>query len=137
MLNKKRLYTLLLVACLAGFSWLAISFHSKDLSNDDKSICLIKQVTGLPCPSCGATRSIILLVKGDYKDAMFYNPIGIILLIIMISAPVWIAVDYFRNKESLFQFYQKAEKVIRRKQFAIPAVLLVLTNWMWNIYKGL
>jgi hypothetical protein len=126
-----------LVACLAGFSWLAISFHSADLSNNDKSICLIKQVTGLPCPSCGATRSIILFVNGDFKDAMFYNPIGIILLIIMISAPVWIAIDFFREKESLFRFYRKSEEVIKQKRFAIPAILLVLTNWMWNIYKGL
>jgi Protein of unknown function (DUF2752) len=136
-LKKQKLYLLLLVACLAGFCWLAISFHSADLSNNDKSICLIKHVTGLPCPSCGVTRSIILFVKGDFKDAMFYNPLGIILLSIMISAPVWIAVDYFWKKESLFNFYRKAEEVIKRKRFAIPAVLLVLTNWMWNIYKGL
>ena len=136
-MNKQKLYLLLLVSCFAGYSWLAVSFHSTDLSNNGKSICLVKHVIGMPCPSCGATRSIILFLKGDFKDALMYNPLGIILLVIMISAPVWIAIDYFRNKESLFRFYGKAEGVIRRKQFAIPAVLLVLTNWMWNIYKGL
>lgn len=55
----------------------------------------------------------------------------------MISAPVWIAIDYFRNRESLFRFYQSAEEMLKRKRFAIPAILLVLTNWIWNIYKGL
>jgi hypothetical protein len=51
-------------------------------------VCPSKVVYGLPCPSCGTTRAIISIAKGDFLVALSYNflwavllPIGIVLLI--------------------------------------------------------
>jgi hypothetical protein len=37
----------------------------------------------------------------------------------------------------LYNFYNQTELVLKRKWIAIPAILLVLLNWIWNIAKGL
>jgi hypothetical protein len=76
-------------------------------------------------------------MKGDIQGALFLNPIGFILMTILIISPFWILYDLISRKETLFNAYQKAEFFMRRKWIAIPAILLVFLNWIWNISKGL
>ena len=37
------------------------------------SICPLVVLTGLPCPSCGMTRSFVFLVTGRWHEALRYN----------------------------------------------------------------
>ncbi|MDP2207253.1 MAG: DUF2752 domain-containing protein [Bacteroidota bacterium] len=97
----------------------------------------MKHTTNVPCPSCGSTRAIISLLKGNYLESLFCNPIGIMLAIIMIICPIWIFYDTLFQKDTLFNFYRKSEGIIRQKKIAISAIFLILLNWIWNIYKGL
>ena len=94
-------------------------------------------MTHIPCPSCGATRSVLYLTKGEIAEALYLNPIGVILVTIMIVVPIWLLYDVIFHKNTLFQFYRKIELTLNRRIIAIPAILLVLMNWIWNIYKGL
>jgi len=41
----------------------------------DTGLCIFRRVTGLPCPSCGMTRSYIALFSGDIKSAFFMHPL--------------------------------------------------------------
>ena len=136
--TRNKLYLLLAVACTAGYVWLFYNMHTgSGINGSDVDVCIFKHVTNIPCPSCGSTRSVLSLVKGDIADSFFLNPIGIFLFLILIIAPVWIAYDILSKKESLFKFYNRLEKILQQKQVAIPAVALIIVNWIWNIYKGL
>jgi len=33
------------------------------------AFCLFKAATGLPCPGCGVTRSIVAILRGDFSHA--------------------------------------------------------------------
>jgi hypothetical protein len=137
-MNRNKLYTFLFAACIAAYAWLFIDFvylqpHGKDAT----SPCIIKNVTGIPCPSCGSTRAIVSLTKGNLADSLRWNPIGLLLSLILAITPFWTALDLIQKKESLWQFYQKTEVFIRKWYIAVPAILLVIANWVWNIYKGL
>jgi len=55
----------------------------------------------------------------------------------MLLAPLWIIVDIAAKKNTLFTFYQKTETYLKRPQLAIPLVIIVIINWIWNITKGL
>jgi hypothetical protein len=36
--------------------------------------CLIKQITGKPCPTCGLTRAVVLLFDGRFAEARTMHP---------------------------------------------------------------
>lgn len=135
-LNRNKLYSILLTACVAGYIWLIYNILSNETDNNSVEVCLIKHVTNIPCPSCGSTRAIVSLSKGNFVEAFNLNPIGYIVALIMLIAPIWIIVDLVLRKNSLFLCYQKIESHLKKPKYAIPLILLVIINWIWNITKG-
>jgi hypothetical protein len=137
-LSRNRLYGFLGIACLAGYVWIYLNFSSFSSGNyDNINVCLIKHFTNVPCPSCGSTRSVLAILKGDFLQGFYFNPFGYILILILIILPLWLSYDYFKQKNTFFRFYTRTETFLQQKKTAIPAILLVLVNWFWNIYKGL
>lgn len=136
-LDRNKLYSILFIACLAGYVWLYFSSTKNITENKSVEVCLIKHVTNIPCPSCGSTRSVISLTKGDFIGALNFNPIGYLVAIIMLIAPIWIITDTIKRTKTLFDFYLKIETYLKRPKIAIPLILLVIINWIWNITKGL
>ena len=49
----------------------------------------------------------------------------------------WIVFDLGTKKQTFFINYKKAEAIIRTKKLAIFLIILVILNWIWNIYKEL
>jgi hypothetical protein len=130
-----RIYLTLSALCLGGYAWLIWFVWTG--SSSVVTVCPLHQVTGLPCPSCGATRSIGALLSGDMVQALWYNPLGLILAAGLVVLPVWLAADLLRERDSLYRFYQRAEATLRRPSVALPLILLILANWAWNIVKSL
>ncbi len=136
-LDRNKLYSILFITCLAGYVWLYFSITKNITEKKSVEVCLIKHVTNIPCPSCGSTRSVISLTKGDFNEALLINPMGLIVAVIMSLAPLWILIDIATRRKTLFEFFQKIETYLKRPQYLIPLVLLVIINWIWNITKGL
>lgn len=137
-MSKKLLYTLLLAGCFLGYG--LIAFQMKQATPDNKNqpvICLFKKATGLPCPSCGSTRAVVDLLNGQFWEAIHHNPLGLLIFIILLVAPVWILIDLIFKNESLYIFFNKLIAFIEQKWVAITLIILVLINWFWNYYKGL
>jgi hypothetical protein len=44
--------------------------------HDEESICMLRRVTGMPCPTCGVTRSFHALGQGDAAAAVRFHPLG-------------------------------------------------------------
>src|SRR5439155_16652693 len=47
-------------------------------------LCMLRRMTGLPCPGCGMTRCFISLAHGDLPAAWSYNPAGLLLFAILV-----------------------------------------------------
>jgi hypothetical protein len=135
-MTSNKLYILLSTACILGYIWLAITINRHTSGRPDLDVCLFKHLTTLPCPSCGSTRSIMALLNGDIAGSLFWNPFGLIVFVVLVASPVWIFYDMITRKTTLFCFYLNVEHFINQKRVAIPAIILVLVNWLWNIYKG-
>jgi hypothetical protein len=131
-MSRNKLYTILLIACFLGFSYIIYS-----LNFEHSTFCLIKKITGFPCPACGNTRAIFLLIQGEIKESLLLNPLGILVFLAMLVVPFWIILDLLVKKGSFFIAYKKAEKLLQKKTIAIPLILVILANWTWNIYKKL
>ncbi len=135
-MSRGRLYTFLMLACLAAYAWLGAGL-SHGNGSVHVEVCLFKRLTGFPCPSCGSTRAILAFLNGNFSEAFHLNPLGILLLFILCMVPPWILMDLAAGKQTLLEFYRNAEAFMKQKRVFLPAILLVLANWGWNISKGL
>lgn len=134
-MSKRKLYIFLAFACLAGYIWIAISLLFPE--NQIWSGCLFRQLLHIPCPACGSTRSVMALLNGDWQAALYLNPNGILLALLLVVIPLWLALDLLRRKFSLYHFYNRMEKTLKQKSIFFIFLGLVLINWFWNILKEL
>jgi hypothetical protein len=129
---RNRLYLILALACLAGYSWLFFALHHQ---GNPFTLCFIKAITGIPCPSCGTTRSIICLARGDVYGAVKMNPLGLVSAAIMLLVPLGLLYDLIFGKSLVLRAFNWAIETVRRKWTAIILIALVAANWIWNICK--
>lgn len=137
-MNRNRLYGFLLAACAGGYGWLTITQLSHaTVEKPGPNVCLIRSITSIPCPSCGSTRSALAIFSGDLYQALQLNPLGFIIVGILLIAPFWIFRDLISGSSSLWSNYKKTEAFFSRRTPAIIAITLILANWIWNINKAL
>lgn len=137
-MKKNKLYLFILIACFAGYGWLFFSLqHQHEIQNNEFSVCFFKNITNVPCPSCGTTRAVMEISKGEISKSILLNPFGIIVALILLICPFWIGYDFLSKKDSFYQFYKKSETFLRKRKVAILFIILVLLNWIWNINKNL
>jgi len=102
--------------------WLPLHLH-----------CLFKRLTGVPCPGCGTVRSLHLLMQGDVAASLLTNPLGLLLVLLLLSAAVLLVRDAWRNDDLLYRLMHR-----RWPPATLAAVaIFTLANWIWNIGKGL
>ncbi|MEN2718840.1 DUF2752 domain-containing protein [Capnocytophaga sputigena] len=135
-MTTKKFYTFITLLCLASWGWLLSHFlsHRHDIG---VAVCVIKNVTGYPCPSCGTTRSVVSFFEGHWLEALLINPLGVLAAIALVSIPLWLLCDLFLKKPTLYRSFITFERVFKRPQVYIPFFIFILLNWIWNIYKGL
>ena len=136
-MSRSKLYIFVLSISIAGIFWLFWNSQRNLLTDNTISVCLFKTVIGVPCPSCGTTRSLLLISKGNFIKALMLNPLGYLGAAMLVIFPFWIVLDFIRKSDSFFRFYRKSEKIIQRKPIAVFLIILILSNWIWNIYKDL
>ena len=132
-MSRNKLYIVLLGLSLAGYVWIGWSVVA-----GTPNVCLFKEVTHLPCPACGTTRSLLLLMNGHFTGSLLVNPFGIFIGAGLLIVPFWIGVDVFRKRDSFHRRYMLIERTLSEKKWVfIPALAIVILNWCWNISKGL
>lgn len=136
-MTRKRLYLVLFLLLGAGYGWMAWAKWHTSYSNENFTPCFIKNTTGIACPSCGTTRSILLLSDGHLLGSLLLNPLGIIMGILMLILPFWLIYDVMAKKDTLYLNYRKFENTVRMRWVAIVLAILIISNWIWNIQKGL
>jgi hypothetical protein len=137
-MSRKRIYRLLGLFSLAGYAWLAWNGAGLVSGKLVPGVCMFKSIMHIPCPSCGATRAILLFLHGNIVESLLLNPLGALLFIALIVVPIWLLADVLLKRESLFRFYNGMENTLRKHVWiSVPLIAIVLVNWFWNIAKGL
>ena len=132
-LSRGRLYPLLLFLSAGGFLWLLVSNDSSRIFGWNG--CLIRYLFRVPCPSCGSTRSVHAAFHGEWLAALYYNPLGLLLAVLMVVIPVWIVIDLLRGSSSFLQVYRLMEKKLQCWPYALTGIVVILMNWIWNFQK--
>ena len=90
-------------------------------------ICLLKRLTGIPCPFCGATRCLQACSRLDFAAALYWNPLA---LAAGAGVALWFiawAVDRLWNRRWLAAL-RRAFQIRALKFVLIGAVFL---NWAY------
>ena len=95
-------------------------------------LCALKVLTGLPCPTCGLTRAVLAVTRGDLGAALFFNPLAVVagtasMLYLAYAATVLVL--------RLPRFRPRLSPADARFARAI-SLLLLLANWVWLIATG-
>lgn len=98
-----------------------------------RPFCLFHKITGIPCPGCGGTRAAELLMSGNFVDALYTNPLSVVFCAFLFVFAVSLWVDCIRKKDTLYSLISRPWKPIP----TIIVSVIILANWIWNIYKGI
>ncbi|MGE5644351.1 MAG: DUF2752 domain-containing protein [Acidobacteriota bacterium] len=98
---------------------------------DGGSVCLLRRAAGIPCPTCGMTRSVVLTLRGDPAAAFAINPAG----------PLWVLAALTLSAGLLWFAWRPGERAKRRlvmvalaQGFTVAAVLAV--HWVRAISRA-
>ena len=110
-------------------SWLALVvlvLYLERTSGLEVNLCLMKRLTGLPCPTCGSTRAAeALLLDGRPLRAFLFNPLVATVIALAAAAMAGRVV-----------FGRALRLNLTRRQMTVATilfVLLVVANWIYVI----
>jgi hypothetical protein len=86
--------------------------------------CLMKEVTGVACPSCGMTTSFSLLMHGDVSAAWQSNWAGFIAALLGLGATVWMMAVAIGMPTSAFAVDDAV------KWLTVTGTITALTRWL-------
>ena len=89
--------------------------------------CVFKGLTSIPCTTCGATRSLLLLVNGEWAASLSMNP-----LVALCAAGACLVFPYSLVARLLYLPRPAVTLSARERVVAqVAAVALVLLNWSY------
>ena len=89
------------------------------------TLCALKRLTGLPCPTCGSTRAVLHLLGGRVGQAFAAQPL------VMLVAAVWTALLGLRV---IFARRISLELTRLQRRIAWGVLLAALAaNWVYII----
>lgn len=126
--NYKFKYLVIIIILISGYFFL---FFSDIFSNEP--FCIFKNITGLPCPSCGSIRATLLLFHGEFLKSVSLNPFGLLSNIMIMTSIFWMFMDIKSGRESFLPFLKRPWN----PKIMIVIMMIAGANWIWNIVKGL
>jgi hypothetical protein len=82
--SSSGLWLLAGLAALGGFLLFRVWVPAPGSEN---TVCLLRRLSGLPCPGCGMTRAFAHLTKGEWAAAAVDHPLAFLIVVEM--ALVW------------------------------------------------
>jgi len=105
---------------VGGAAWLALGLPWPR--------CPFLTVTGLPCVTCGATRSAIAFLHGDFLSALRWNPLAFVAFFTLVAFDLYAAVVLLGQRTRL----RIVDWTLSEKNVARIAVLSLLAlNWIY------
>ncbi len=94
--------------------------------------CPFRFLTGLPCPFCFGTKSWILMMGGQFLEAVTYNPLGVLLFICAVCAAAWLVAAMIFRLPKL-----PVDRWTDGNRFWFVALMIMLANWAYSLTRFL
>jgi len=91
--------------------------------------CVFRDLTGVPCPTCGATRSVVHLARGDFFASFSMNPLISLCIVVSVLVFFYSLITLIVGVPRIGVTLSDQEKNIVR----YGTVALALANWCYLI----
>ena len=65
--------------------------------------CPVRQLTGIPCPTCYLTRSVLATLQGDLAQALHWHAFGPLLVALVVGLGLWVGLGGRLARRPLLQ----------------------------------
>ena len=89
-------------------------------------VCPFFRLTGIPCPGCGLTRAVILLLKGDLQGSLRFHAFAPIFLL----AAVALILVLLLPKSIIQPAISKVELLERQTGFTVIILVGLILYWL-------
>jgi len=93
--------------------------------------CVFKGLTGLPCPACGSTRSVVHIAHGDILSALAMNPLTTLCLMAAIAFFIYSLMSAAFDLPRINCLLADKEKNVMRA----GVVMILLGQWAYLIIR--
>ncbi len=111
---------LLALALLAGSLLLPLLAFDWVTSANSLVLCPLRAVTGIPCPSCGLTRSLAHLERGHWAEALKFHPFSPLIFVLALALFFLLVLELATHKAIIFNPLKN-----RRSVYLLFAVVVV------------
>jgi hypothetical protein len=97
------------------------------------SVCTFRRTTGVPCPGCGLTRSIVAAVHDGWKASYAYHRLGPLLVLYLLTQLfyriAWLTLRPFRGTIG------RAGRFVDKALIAL--MVLLFLNWIPTLVEAI
>lgn len=89
--------------------------------------CPLREITGIPCPTCGGTRALSHLAAGDWSAAVAANPL------VILAGSGFLLTALYATAATLRPAWRRALALTPNEKRSARwlAILLIVLNWAW------
>lgn len=121
------LHPLLWLAGIAGIAFLARVLLQW---NENMPLCGFREMTGVPCPLCGGTRTLKSIAEFDLTAAIQFNPLVLVTFALVMVWAVWKLLERILGT----RFFRDGSRTVAKLPLAFIVFGALLLNWIYLIY---
>ena len=97
--------------------------------------CWFRDHFGLPCPTCGMTRSVLLSLQGDFAEAARLNPAGLLLVVgLVVFSLSMIFLMFYRQRHAGLAAGAMHRRIrIGASVYGSLLVVVLFAHWLTEI----
>ncbi len=90
-------------------------------------LCLFHRLTGYSCPTCGTTRGLLALARGDWHQSFLWNP--------MTMVGGWMLAFVLAGRAVTGRMVAVEFTPLERRVLGFFGLAILVVNWAWLIYS--
>jgi len=95
--------------------------------------CVFHTLTGLPCVTCGATRSVFQFLHGHFSASLFFNPLAFLAFCSVLAYDLYAVIMLATRAPRLrFGNFSRSERLFVRGAM----IILLALNWLYLLTIG-
>ncbi len=115
-------------AGLVGAYLAAVGASALLVGSAAPTLCMLRRVTGYPCPTCGTTRMVLAALELRIVEAFFHNPLMFLLCVVSI---VLLTFRFAAARRIVW-----ITSTSSRRVFIAVMLLAFLANWVYLLRAG-